>query len=267
MSAPLLTAFAQSPRADTGALEGRVACCDAIELLRQLPDYSVDLIATDPPYNTTACDFESDIALQDTLWAEIWRVLKPNRAVVMTGSQPFTTLLIYRNLKYFRHSWVWEKSRGTNYLNANREPMKAHEDVIVFGNGAVDYYPQMVSGAAYAKNRTSAGDYIHDKDVAGYRTANTGSRYPRSVLRFASVSNPVHPTEKPCELMKYIVATYSNENDIVLDMFCGAGTTLDAARQLGRRYIGCDFDNQWVQHTRKRLTLPYNVGLFRELSA
>jgi site-specific DNA-methyltransferase (adenine-specific) len=136
-STPLLPAFAATPRTDTRALENRVLCMDALDMLRQLPDASIDLIATDPPYNTTACDFESDIALQDTLWREIWRVIKPNRAVVMTGAQPFTTLLIYRNLKYYRHSWVWEKTLATGYLNANRQPMKAHEDVIVFGNGGV----------------------------------------------------------------------------------------------------------------------------------
>jgi site-specific DNA-methyltransferase (adenine-specific) len=138
----LLPAFTASKHDDLSAFENRVFCADALDLLAALPDASVDLIATDPPYNTTACDFESDIALQDTLWCEIWRVIKPNCAVIMTGSQPFTTLLIHRNLPYFRVNWVWEKSVATGYLNANRHPMKAHEDVIVLGHGGVEYYPQ-----------------------------------------------------------------------------------------------------------------------------
>lgn len=261
----LLPAFCASPRADVSALENRILCADALELLRQLPDSSVDLIATDPPYNTTACEFESDIALQDSLWSQIWRVMKPNRAVIMTGSQPFTTHLIYRNLKQYRHSWVWEKSLATGYLNANRQPMKAHEDVIVFGNGAVDYYPQMAQGKAYRATRGAVGGHVQDKTVGGYVTKNTGSRYPRTVLRFASAKNPVHPTEKPIGLMRYLIETYSNAGDLILDFFCGAGTTLDAARQTGRRFIGCDNDNQWIVYSHKRLERAYTLSLFAQL--
>lgn len=247
---------------DIRHLLNQIHHCDAMDLLRRLPDASVDLIATDPPYNTTACSFESDIALRQVFWDEVWRVMKPNCAVVMTGCQPFTTYLIQRNMQYFRHNWVWEKSRATGYLNANRMPMKAHEDVIVFGNGAVAYYPQMTSGKPYSATRGAVGEHVHDKTVGGYVTQNTGKRYPRTVLKINSVSSPDHETQKPLELMRYLIQTYSKANDIVLDMFCGSGTTVDAARQLDRQFIASDFNASWVEYTKRRISKPYTLSLF-----
>lgn len=263
----LLPAYAASATHTIDDFVNRVLCMDALELLRLLPDASIDLIATDPPYNTTACDFESDIALQDALWFEIWRVMKPNRAVVMTGSQPFTTYLIHRNIKYYRHSWIWEKTLATGYLNANRQPMKSHEDIIVFGNGGVDYYPQKTVGKRYRATRGAVGGHVRDKTVGGYVTKNTGSRYPRSVLRIKSAKNTVHPTEKPIELMRYLIQTYSRPNDIVLDIFCGAGTTASAARQTGRQWIACDNNSKWSIYTVDRLQRPYTINMFDLLEA
>lgn len=252
----LLPAFVGTPE------RNRVYHCDALTLLRALPSGSVEALISDFPYNTTACEWESDIGVSSALWAEIWRVVKENGAVITTASQPFTSLLIMNQLKRFRHEWIWEKSLATGYLNANRAPMKAHESVLVFSKQAANYYPQKVAGKPYRATRGAVGGHVRDKTVGGYVTENDGSRFPRSVLRFASAENPLHPTQKPISLYEYLVSTYTQIGDLVCDPFCGSGTTALAARNLQRDFIAGDITAEYVEIARRRLAQPYTVNMF-----
>lgn len=237
---------------------------DALSLLRALPDASIDSMITDFPYNTTANTWESDIALSDNLWREIWRVSKSETPVITTASQPFTSLLIVKLLKEFRCEWIWEKTRPTGYLNANRAPMKTHENILVFGRNGTIYNPQMIAGRPYRATRGAVGGHVRDKTVGGYITENDGWRYPKSVLHFDSI-NGVHPSEKPLALYEYLVSTYSRRGDLILDPFAGSGTTLVAARNLGRHYIGCDLSAEYVEIARQRLAQPYTQPMFETL--
>lgn len=243
---------------------GKVHQIDALELMKALPSQSVNAIITDLPYGTTANEWESGIALSDTLWAEMWRVCTPFSPVITTASQPFTSLLTVKCLKQFRHEWIWEKTRASGYLNANIAPMKAHENILVFSQQSIPFYPQMTYGKPYRAIRGAVGGYVHDKTVGGYETVNDGWRYPTSVLRFESVANGYHPTQKPLALYDYLIRTYTQIGDIVLDPFAGSGTTGVAARNLERRYILGDTNATYCDIARKRLDEPYTLNMFVE---
>lgn len=235
----------------------KVTCIDCLELMDALPPQSVDALISDFPYNTTANEYESDIALTDAFWRSMWRVVKPNAPVVTTASQPFTALLTVKQLKYFRHEWIWEKTRPTGYLNANIAPMKTHENILVFSQETADYYPQMEEGEPYHAKSSSVGGHIRDKSAAGHETINEGERYPKSVLHFASI-NGEHPSQKPLDLYTYLVRTYSLPGAIILDPFAGSGTSLLAARNEGRYFIGGEKYPEYVAMANERLRLPFS---------
>lgn len=237
---------------------------DALELMARLPDASVDAVITDFPYNTTANAWESAIALSDKLWSEIWRVIKSSAPVVTTASQPFTSLLVTRQLAKFRHEWVWEKTRPTGYLNANIAPMKAHENILVFSKTELAFYPQMTRGKPYRATRGAVGGHVRDKTVGGYETINEGWRYPKSVLHVDSV-NGSHPSQKPLELYEYLILTYTKPDALIFDPFAGSGTTGVAAQHLGRLFILGDTDAGYCEVARKRLAMPYMVDMFSRL--
>ena len=243
-----------------------VYCMDALTFLGTLDSGSVDAVISDFPYNTTACEWETDLALSSMFWRELRRVSKPNGAILTTCSEPFTSLITVNNRDILRHIWVWEKSRATGYLNANRQPMKAHEDIRVFAAAKVRYYPQMGEGIPYRATSGAAGGHVRDKTVGGYLTINNGERFPRSVLFFPSEGNALHPTQKPLRLYEYLVRTYTRPGDTVLDPFAGSGTTLVAAQKLGRRFIGCDLSPEYVEIARQRLAEPYTLPLFADMS-
>lgn len=238
----------------------RVHHCDALTLLNQLPDKSIDSTLIDPPYGTTANQWDKIISIQ-ALWKQLKRVNKSGAVIVIFGSQPFTSQMIVENLKWFRYEWIWEKPQGTGYLNANRNPMKSHENIMVFYDFLKTYHPQLEEGIPYSATSGAVDGFVRDKTVGGYITENDGYRYPKTVLRFNG-ENGLHPTQKPEKLMEYLVQTHTNPDDVILDCFAGSGSALVAARNLGRHFIGCDISADYVRIARDRLALPFTLPMF-----
>jgi len=235
---------------------------DCLEMMGRIPDGSVDLIAADLPYGTTACRWDVVIPFEP-LWAHYKRVIKPRGCVVTTASQPFTSALILSNPGWFKYALVWEKSSAGGFLDAKFRPLKAHEDVIVFSpagcsNGskpAMTYNPQMVDGEPYSIERTGcigkAASRSNQKRVA---TESDGRRYPRSVLYFPNPSGPgLHPTQKPVALFDYLIRTYSNPGETVLDNTMGSGTTGVACIRTGRKFIGIEKDAGYFAVAQRRV--------------
>lgn len=225
---------------------------DCLEVLPTLAAQSVDAVICDPPYGTTACAWDSVIPLAP-MWEQLKRVIKPRGAIVLFAAQPFTSALVMSNAAWFRHTWVWRKPMGTNYLNANRDPMKNHEDVIVFANGYTTYNPQKRKSVAYRATSGSVGDFIRDKTVGGWVTENSGERFPLSVIDFDQAQNSLHPTQKPLDLMRYLVRTYTNPGDTVLDFTMGSGSTGVAAIMEGRNFIGIELDARYYRIAERRI--------------
>jgi len=306
---------------------------DCLEEMKNIPDGSVDLVLTDPPYGTTACKWDSIIPLEP-MWEQLKRIIKPNGAIVMTASQPFTAILITSNIKMFRYGWVWEKEQGVNFMLAKKNPMKVHEDICVFyldeaevkgrspllkefrdyfskekerlnltaeqiklclGNNMgghyftngvqwtfptlenyvkmqslggfsqdwhrmkldidsincrVTYNPQMTEGSPYVSGRGYSGSVTGN--VKKVQTKNGGKRYPRSIQKFNRETG-MHPTQKPVALMEYLIKTYTNENETVLDFTMGSGTTGVACKKLNRNFIGIELDPEYFEIAKKRI--------------
>lgn len=233
------------------------------DLLMALPDASIDMVLADMPYGTTACKWDTVFDLA-SVWRQVKRVLKPKGAAVFTASQPFTTFLGASNIDWLRYSWAWVKTLPTGYLNANRNPLKSHEDILVFYDGLGVFNPQMEKGKPYATTSGRVGGYVRDKTVCGWLTKNEGYRFPKSAIHIAS-QNGIHPTQKPVALFEYLIRTYTNPGDVVLDFCVGSGTTALAARNTGRNFIVGDYDAHWVDVTKERLAEPYTLPLFEEL--
>lgn len=226
---------------------------DCLELLPTLPDASVDMVLTDLPYATTRNGWDNQIDAA-RLWPELLRVTKPNAAIVMTAQQPFTSLLVTQAPRLFRHSWVWEKTLATGHLNAKRAPMKAHEDVLVFARSQPTYNPQKTTGhprKAATRRKILNGNY---GDYSGSAYDST-ERYPRSVITFATDKqrSAIHPTQKPVALFEYLIRTYSNPGEIVLDVAAGSGTTAIAAYNTGRGSISFELDQAIAAGARARI--------------
>jgi DNA modification methylase len=221
---------------------------DCLELMQNIPDGSIDAVITDPPYGTTACKWDSVIPF-DLMWEQLSRIIKPNGSIVLFGSQPFTSALIMSNPKMFKYSWVWEKSKATGFLNSKIRPLVAHEDIVVFAKKKPPYQPQMTEGNAYNKGVRKAQTV---DDVYGsfeqVEVKSKGLRYPRSVQYFKTAESEgktYHKTQKPLELCNYIIKTYTNENETVLDFTMGSGTTMLACKNLNRNGIGIEKDPQY----------------------
>lgn len=238
------------------ALVNRVHHCDLFELCDALPDASVDMILCDLPYGTTACAWDEIIPLEP-MWKAFKRVIKPHGAVVLTASQPFTAVLTVSNIRWFRHEWIWEKDNPTGHLNADKAPLKAHESVLVFADGLTLYDPQLSAGKAYRATRGAAGGYVRDKETAGHTTVNHGTRHPRSVLKFNKETG-LHPTQKPRELFRYLIRSYTREGQIVLDPCSGSGTTAVSAIAERRRFICGDTSGEYVIPSRERIRQVQN---------
>ncbi len=237
---------------------------DCLELMKEIPSGSIDLILTDPPYGSSACKWDSIIPLEP-MWEELKRIIKPSGAIVLTSSQPFTTTLIASNMKMFKYSLVWKKDAAANFLNFKYQFGKIHEDICVFGSmatsyskkGNMQYYPQMVSGKAYTQK---SGKQKTDNNNASVRskidqvvTENKGERYPNSILEFKRDKSKIHQTQKPVALMEFLIKTYTNENDTVLDFTMGSGTTILAAKNLNRHGIGIELDETYFNIAKKRI--------------
>ena len=225
---------------------------DCLEVMAGLPDGSVDMILCDLPYGTTACKWDTVIPFEP-LWEQYRRIAKRNAAIVLTASQPFTTALIASNIKEFRHCWVWEKSRFANQMLAKVQPLKIHEDVAVFAADRPAYSPQ---GLVECNKTTKQGARVTDNNGGGVRATEyvqTHTNYPRSVLRFASEGKTVHPTQKPVALMEYLIRTYTQEGETVLDNCMGSGTTGVACANTGRQFIGIERDDKYFAIASERI--------------
>jgi site-specific DNA-methyltransferase (adenine-specific) len=221
---------------------------DCMDILPLIPDKSVQLILADLPYGTTACKWDSIIDL-DLLWKQYKRIIKDNGAIILTASQPFTTKLISSNYEMFRYEWIWEKTLFSNFALVKKQPAKLHENILVFYKKQPIYNPQMQEGKPYTdKPRKRTMGVINDAIGIKKAIDNKGERYPSSVQKFSNGNNKTeHPTQKPLELMKYLINTYSNEKDMVLDNTMGSGTTCVAAKELNRKFIGIEKDANYYE--------------------
>jgi len=233
---------------------------DCLEGMKRIPDKSIDMILCDLPYGTTACKWDTIIPFEP-LWEQYKRIIKDNGAIVLTASQPFTSALIMSNMKMFKYEWIWEKTQATGHLDAKRKPMKAHENILVFYNKQPIYNFQKTQGhkrkvsLARHKEKTekNQAEIYHKADK--FTDYDTTERYPRSVLVFPSDKQKcsLHPTQKPVALMEYLIKTYTNEGDTVLDNCMGSGTTGVACKNLNRNFIGIELDETYFQIAKERI--------------
>jgi site-specific DNA-methyltransferase (adenine-specific) len=221
---------------------------DCLELMRTIPDGSVDMVLTDPPYGTTACKWDSVIPFAP-MWDQLKRITKPNGAIVLTSAQPFTSALIMSNVKMFKYCWVWEKSRNSNPSLAKIQPLRHHEEVCVFNAKGV-YKPIKESGVEYSTRKGAGGAFAGSKvNKKDQEVKKVSGRYPKSILSIKSEypNLIVHPTQKPVALMEYLIRTYTNAGETVLDFTMGSGTTGVACKNLGRAFIGIELDADYFE--------------------
>ena len=230
---------------------------DCLEVMPSIPDKSIDMILCDLPYGTTACKWDTIIPFEP-LWEQYERIIKDNGAIVLTASQPFTSALVMSNPKMFRYEWIWEKDAGSNFATVKYQPMKEHENILVFGKGKLNYYPVMQDriGSRRGKETTTI-DSGRKNSVYGTQEGkgvlSVGRlRSPRSIQRF-NRERGLHPTQKPVVLFEYLIRTYTNEGETVLDNCIGSGTTAIACINTGRNFIGIEKEEKYVDIARKRI--------------
>ena len=231
---------------------------DCLQLMKQIPDNSIDMILCDLPYGTTDCRWDSIIPFEP-LWQQYNRIIKDDGAIVLFGSEPFSTMLRSSNLKCFRYDWIWEKEQGANFMSCKYQPYKVHEIISVFSKKRCRYYPQMTAGKPYTSGKGDSGEITGR--VKKVQTHNGGTRYPRSVQRFnTDKRNSVHPTQKPVALLEYLIRTYTQEGDTVLDNCMGSGSTCVAAVRTRRHYIGFELDPKYFEIAWARLDEAENCA-------
>ena len=216
---------------------------------------SVDLILTDLPYGTTACKWDSIIDLPK-LWMQIERIIKDNGVILLFAQTPFDKVLGASNLPLLRYEWLWVKEQGTGNLNANKMPLKKHENILVFYKKLPIYNPQMTEGDAYEIKRNKNTNEIFGKTGTkdGYITKNNGERYPTTILNFnRELRNRLHPTQKPVALLEYLIKTYTNEEMTVVDLTMGSGSTGVACKNTNRNFIGIEKDDKYFEIAEKRI--------------
>ena len=237
---------------------------ECLEKMQDISDGSIDAIITDPPYGTTACKWDSVIDFK-LMWLELKRIIKPKGVIVLFGSQPFTSALIMSNPKMFKYEWIWKKNTGTGFAAAKYQPLKYHENIIVFANGRTTYNPIPTERFSEASKK------VCRKPVrgGGKKTSNhlsmdivkvqydSETKNPESVLNYKSVPNgggkKLHSTQKPLDLMEYLIKTYTNENETVLDFTMGSGSTGVACVNLKRNFIGIELDDKYFEIAQKRI--------------
>lgn len=242
---------------------------DCLKMMKDIPDNSIDMILCDLPYGTSASSWDKKLPMND-LWSEYKRIIKHNRAIVLFSQQPFTSLLITSNIEMWKYNWIWEKDNGTNFMNSHFCPLKITEDICVFGTGATSfvkngenliYNPQFSEGKPYSiisGNQKSNSAVVRGgkggrDDVGGYKTESDGKRYPKNLIKFNRDKDKLHPTQKPVSLCEYLIQTYTNEGDVVLDNCMGSGTTGIACLNTNRKFIGMELDNTYFEIAKKRI--------------
>ena len=233
---------------------------DCLELMKDIPNGSIDMILCDLPYGTTQCKWDSIIPL-NKLWEQYERIIKPNGAIILTSAQPFTSALVMSNTKLFKYDWVWRKPKGTGHLNAKKQPMRDKEDVLVFYKNQCTYNPQWTWGEPYTNLKSGKTAKPSTAEVTGkymngaeFRNGSDGRRYPKQVQEFGVVEGgTLHPTEKPVDLFRYFIRTYTNEGDIVLDNTAGSGTTAIACMEENRQFIVMEKEEKYYDIIKKRV--------------
>lgn len=228
---------------------------DCLEVMKDLPDKCVDMVLCDPPYASTQNSWDTLIDLEQ-MWFQYERVTKPSAAFVLMCSQPFTSKLGCSRYSLLRYGWIWKKANATGHLNAKRMPMKDYEDVLVFYRQQPTYRPQ---GLVEFKKVTRRGGNGTSFGVSGTSNFQEFTNYPRTHLEFAYDSNKVHPTQKPVPLFEYLIKTYTNEGEVVLDNCIGSGTTAVAAINTQRQFIGIELSSEYVAIAQSRIEQARNI--------
>jgi len=233
-----------------------IICGDCLEEMKKLPGRCIDMILCDLPYGTTACKWDHVIPFEP-LWKEYKRLIKDRGAIVLTASQPFTSALVMSNTQDFKYELVWDKCLPTGFALAKIQPLKQHENILVFGKGKIIYNPQKEKRPIpRIYNRTQPG-YSGSSNLKSHDGKDRVLEYyePRSLLTFSNANNKdkQHPTQKPVALFEYLIKTYTNEGDLVLDNCIGSGTTAVAAKRTGRHFIGIELSEEYCEIARKRV--------------
>jgi site-specific DNA-methyltransferase (adenine-specific) len=224
---------------------------DCLEIMPALESSSVDMVLCDLPYGVTARNPWDSIIPFHLLWAEYGRIVKESGAFVFTATQPFASALVMSKPEWFKYEWIWRKQQGTGFLNSKKQPLRNHEQVLIFYRKQPTYNPQMTVGKPY-RCLSGEGSTDYGKQVRVV-TDNRGERYPLTVQEFIYDKNKVHPTQKPTALMEYLIGTYTNEGDTVLDNCMGSGTTGVACNNLGREFIGIEKSLEYFQVAQSRI--------------
>ena len=224
---------------------------DCLELMKDIPDGSIDAIITDPPYGTTACKWDSVIPFEP-MWAELKRIIKPNGAIVLFGSQPFTSALVMSNPKMFKYEWVWDKKKGGNIMTLKYQPYRIHENIVVFSQEPHFYNPIKTPQKKRTGKTYSAGEANGIKNYGDERVYK--DKHPKTIIEISNAdqTNKLHPTQKPVALMEYLIKTYTNEGETVLDFTMGSGSTGVACKNTGRNFIGIELDEKYFEIAKKR---------------
>ncbi len=237
---------------------------DCLELMKDIPDKSIDMILCDLPYGTTACKWDTIIPFEP-MWEQYKRIIKDNGAIVLTASQPFTSALVMSNVKDFRYCWVWDKKISGNPLLAKYQPLKTHEDICVFSKKTHKYFPEMRKG----KMRTKGGGKSKLLNMEMSKSVND-DYYPISIIEHSNAKRGIHPTQKPVALFEYLIKTYTNEGDLVLDNCAGSFTTAIAAENTKRNWICmeqleeyCEIGKNRIEENRVRLGILDNCDIIK----
>lgn len=235
---------------------------DCLELMKQIPDNSIDMILCDLPYGITTCKWDSVIPFEP-LWIQYKRIIKENGVIALFGTEPFATELRHSNLKMFKYDWYWKKPRGVGHLNAKKQPLRDIEIISIFYNKQCTYNPQFTEGEPYSALKGGKNSRISEKGNTTYgkfmngmafRNDNSGFRYPKQLQEFGVVErNTLHPTQKPVPLLEYLIKTYTNEGEIVLDNCMGSGSTGIACINTGRKFVGIELDKEYFETAKKRI--------------
>lgn len=230
---------------------------DCLEVMKYIPDRSVDMILCDPPYGTTACKWDSIIPFEP-MWEQINRVIKPNGAIALFGSEPFSSALRMSNIKNYKYDWVWKKEKGLGFLNAKKMPLRDTENISIFYKNQPIYNPQMRVGKPYKTSNSPELQKGTNREYKKVVTNSNGERYPLTTLEFKRVNKTLHPTQKPVALLEYLIKTYTLENEIVLDFTMGSGSTGVAAMNTGRKFIGIEKDEKYFEIAKQRIEETIN---------
>ena len=226
---------------------------DCLEVMKDIPDKSIDMILCDLPYGTTACKWDTIIPFEP-LWQQYNRIIKDNGTIVLFSGEPFTSFLIQSNLKHFKYKWIWEKEQGVNPLLSKKQPLNNIEEICVFYKKQCNYFPQFEEGKPYKITRDKQNRVceVNNHTFKQTTTINEGKRYPKRILSFNRQTG-LHPTQKPVALLEYLIKTYTNENETVLDNCMGSGSTGVACKHTNRNFIGIELDDNYFEIAKKRI--------------